>query len=477
MSTFVKLSIPLLALFSAACSAQSQPMTIREFAERDTRSIDTTVYKQVDGQSLRMLSCKPDGWGTGQKRPAMVWIHGGGWVAGEPENMIPQIKYSAARGAVGLAIQYPLMIPQNYKDDKALSDAENAVAREAQRQAFIDGPSLRDCIDDCEDAIRTIRRNADALGVDPDRIIVIGDSAGAYLAASLGTLVADDARANAVIACSSISDLTSGFGPDYVKPVGTDHDTPQAADAARMQRAKSLSPLFNITDSAPPFLILAGEKDWLKDEPKTFFDALQAAGIDSAFKLYPEAKHAFIVYGYSATLEEITQTILDLDAFLLERGLLDGPTAIQMPTYPESGKTIATIDAAFTGPKTLEAPGDFPGTLTLSMEVKPNKKFNGTLFELPGKFGCKYSIRNGSHEFNALRMRERGKQIQFEPDVWNRVEIAMGRDQVRIQVGDQVTEVPNTVHHGFVANQIIFGDRLDAEIRKVQITNGASPKQ
>jgi len=115
---------------------------------------------------------------------------------------------------------------------------------------------------------------------------------------------------------------------------------PQEVDSERMQRAKALSPLFNIADSSPPFLILAGEKDWLKDEPETFFNALKEAGFDCEFKCYDNAKHAFIVYGYTATLEETTRAILDLDAFLVNRGYLEGPTSIKMPAPLQRDKGV-----------------------------------------------------------------------------------------------------------------------------------------
>ena len=56
----------------------------------------------------------------------------------------------------------------------------------------------------------------------------------------------------------------------------------------------------------------------------TFYHALKQAGNDCEFKLYEDARHAFIVYGYTATDEQITRAILDLDAFLVKRGLLEG---------------------------------------------------------------------------------------------------------------------------------------------------------
>ena len=68
-----------------------------------------------------------------------------------------------------------------------------AKLKAAAHQAFMDGPSLKDLVADCEDAVRYIRKHANELGVDPDKIVAIGDSAGAHLTSALGTLAGKDA--------------------------------------------------------------------------------------------------------------------------------------------------------------------------------------------------------------------------------------------------------------------------------------------
>lgn len=316
----------------ASSGAEDAGRTIRDFAQRDTRAVSTCVYKQVGDQDLRLLVCKPDGWQAGQKRPAMVWIHGGGWVAGEPELFLPHMKYSAARGAVALGVQYRLLRSPGHKHDKEKSQEENRGLREAKLQAFLEGPSLFDCVADVQDAIRYIRKHAEELGVDPNRVTMIGDSSGAHLACCAETLAGNDARPNAVVACSAVTDLTSGFGLNSVKPTdGYDYDDPQK-DPARTERARRLSPIYNVKKTDTAFLVLHGARDWIKAErPKAFYQALRQAGNDCEFKLYDDAWHAFIVYGYTATDEQITRAILDLDAFLGKRGLLEGPSQITMP--------------------------------------------------------------------------------------------------------------------------------------------------
>ena len=105
------------------------------------------IYKD-DGYS-RMLIVNPDGHRSGDNRPAIVWIHGGGWMAGCPEQYIAHCRWTAWRGAVGIAISYTLLQNPNC------------------HTSFIKGPSISDCLDDCRAAIKYIRKNAVQLGIDP----------------------------------------------------------------------------------------------------------------------------------------------------------------------------------------------------------------------------------------------------------------------------------------------------------------------
>jgi len=328
-------------VFMASISvAASDVVTIRDYAERDNRSIETNVVKRVgdqapnqskhgSGRELVLLVCKPDGWQAGQKRTGMIWVHGGGWVGGHPSAFVPHMHYSAARGAVAFGVQYRLMKSGGYKDNKKLSEEENSKKRAAKHREFMEGSSIFDCIADCEDAVRYIRKNAETLGIDPQKLVSIGDSSGAHLAACLGTLAPEAARVNAMVLCSSISDLTYKFGRDSLKPSPGFEGKELEEDPDRLKRARAASPIFNISKETASSLILHGERDWLRDEPERLYEALKAAGVDVEYKVYPTAKHAFIIYGYSD--EQITQTLLDIDAFLVQRDYLAPGTSIRMP--------------------------------------------------------------------------------------------------------------------------------------------------
>ena len=98
------------------------------------------------------------------KRPALLQIHGGGWVIGDKrEQGIPLLTHLAAQGWVGFNANYRLSPAATFPDHLV----------------------------DCKRAIAWIREHADEYGVDPDFLCVTGGSAGGHLTALVGLTVGD----------------------------------------------------------------------------------------------------------------------------------------------------------------------------------------------------------------------------------------------------------------------------------------------
>ncbi len=104
-------------------------------------------------------------------RPAVLWIHGGGWVGGNKLSKREKTicKSLAEEGYVAFSIDYRL---GSYKS-KTLPGGG------------VDVPWPQN-IYDCKSALRFIRKEATRFGVDPDRIAVAGGSAGGHLALLVG---------------------------------------------------------------------------------------------------------------------------------------------------------------------------------------------------------------------------------------------------------------------------------------------------
>jgi len=124
------------------------------------------------------------------RRPGLVWVHGGGFAGGDRTSaVIPFARAFAKSGYVVASIDYRLTATSPCVGASHLSD-------ECRR-------AVDAAVEDAQAAVRWLKRNASAYGVDGDRIAIAGESAGGITAAGVGTR-ADDA-ASAVRAWVSIS--------------------------------------------------------------------------------------------------------------------------------------------------------------------------------------------------------------------------------------------------------------------------------
>ena len=115
------------------------------------------VFRQVGSAELRLHMVKPPGWARGQARSCLVSFFGGGWNSGTPRTSVKWAEWAASHGLVGIAPDY----------------------RTRNRW----GGTPEDCVSDGRAALRWIVAHAEELGIDSNRIIVEGGSAGAHVAA------------------------------------------------------------------------------------------------------------------------------------------------------------------------------------------------------------------------------------------------------------------------------------------------------
>ncbi len=226
------------------------------------------------------------------KRPAILCIHGGGWGSGEPKLWEPHCRYFANEGLVAISVQYRLM------SEKI---------------------SLFDCIADVKAAVRHVRKNAADIGIDPDKITVIGDSAGGHLVACtalIDGLEAPDqdlkisSRPNALVLIYPVLDLTSPDGWNLKKNSGKPGE-------AVLPRARELSPSDHVVQGAPPTLIFHGVKDTIVNVACSdrFVAAMKKAGNTCQYIRLEGKDHAFITRGWGDDAT-IVKSLGQVDDFL-----------------------------------------------------------------------------------------------------------------------------------------------------------------
>jgi acetyl esterase len=211
-----------------------------------------------------------------QNGPGLVWVHGGGWVIGSLDSHDRPCREIADDAAcVVVSVDYRL----------APEHAYPAAA------------------DDATAAFRWVVANAAALGIDPARIAVAGDSAGGNLA----TVVCLDTRDDAVRPCFQLliypaTDLTRSFpshrtlGKGYFLESETmdwfiDRYTPDPSvhrePRASPFHAKSLAGL-------PPAFVQTAGFDPLRDEGQAYADKLAEAGVSVQHRCYGGLIHGYL---------------------------------------------------------------------------------------------------------------------------------------------------------------------------------------
>ena len=280
------------------------------------------VYKVTKDTLLKIYFTKPAEAKPGKKYPAIIWIHGGGWTSGTASTFFPHAKYFALRNAVGFSIEYRLV--------------------------KYGGMGIAECLEDCKSAIRFIRLHAKELNIDPDKIIVLGDSAGGHLAAALGTIdgfddVADNlnisAKPNAMVLYNPCVDMM--VYPLVKNIFSNTIQNTKSLDSASItpeqwQLARSFSPISYVKKGQPHCLILHGLDDKVIpcEQSVRFTDAMNKAGNDCKIILLPKARHAFVVPKYTATEAQVVAAITEADKYLTSLGYLKGESTLRVSSVP-----------------------------------------------------------------------------------------------------------------------------------------------
>jgi acetyl esterase/lipase len=265
---------------------------------RGVRLRRNVTFARVGGKTLRLDVTMPSAPapGGGALRPALMQIHGGGWVIGDKrEQGLELLTHMAAQGWVGFNVNYRLS----------------------------PGVAFPDHLIDLKRGLAWIREHAAEYGVDPDFICVTGGSAGGHLTA-LMALTQDEARyqpgfedADTSVAAAvpfyGIYDFTDGgaFGSDpeifrrFLEPI-----VMKAFLAEEPDKYRDASPVHLVRPDAPPFLVIHGDHDTLApvEDARTFVERLRAVsrqpvlyaemkGAQHAFEVFPSPRTAKVIEG------------------------------------------------------------------------------------------------------------------------------------------------------------------------------------
>src|SRR4051812_14194772 len=232
-------------------------------------------YSNADNQHLQVDLARPDGEGP---FPAVICIHGGGFRAGNRQSYDGLIKKLAKNGYVAVTVEYRLA--PKYQFPAAVYDVKAAV--------------------------RWVRANAGKYHVDPERIGVMGGSAGGHLAQFLGVTAGvkrfegdgGNSEQSSRVAC-----VVNFYGPsDFTKSYGKSVDAAEVLplflggnlEQARRRHIEA-SPLYWVTPDAAPTLCVHGTKDNYVafEQAEWIVERLKAASVEAELLPMEGSMHGF----------------------------------------------------------------------------------------------------------------------------------------------------------------------------------------
>ena len=222
-----------------------------------------TTYRTSDGIELKLHTFEPSGLKASDRRSAIVFFFGGGWSGGDAKQFYQHARALADQGMVAFSADY-------------------RVKSRNQTTPF-------ECVQDARAAIRWVRAHAAEWGIDPDRIVASGGSAGGHLAACTAVIVDGDravengkfsAVPNALVLFNPVLDTTEkGYG----------------AKNFQAEQQTTLSPCHHVRPGVGPTLVFHGTADKTVpfENAERFTRLMHAAGNTCVLVPFEGKDHGF----------------------------------------------------------------------------------------------------------------------------------------------------------------------------------------
>jgi acetyl esterase/lipase len=224
-------------------------------------------------------------------QPTIVWVHGGAWVSGDKNNVDNYLKILASHGFTTVGVDYSIAPEFQYPTP----------------------------IFQLNDALGYIQRNAERLNIDPNRIILAGDSAGSQVVAQTANAItsptyADVLNITPTLAADKLRGVLLNCGaydlalPNYDGPFGGFLHTVLWAysgskDFLNDPALKSASVANYLTANFPPSFITAGNTDPLEAQSTELAKKLSALKVPTDTLFYPADHQPGLSHEYQFNLD------------------------------------------------------------------------------------------------------------------------------------------------------------------------------
>lgn len=316
---FIYLAIATFTLSSCKSKLDKKDKSLKEMQEDEGKpenyvpviasATSTPVYKKInDTVEMHLNIYTPSNHITDLPSPVIIYFFGGAFLHGSPTQYEEHCKYFSGRGIVAITADY------------------RVISRNK-------GNALN-CIYDAKSAVRYVREHAQELNIDPNKVIVAGGSAGAFLA--LECAVNDpkwqDASDNASVSCVPnamvlLNPVVNSMEHDFrIRKFKDDEKAPDSES-----HANEINPLTHIQSGMPPAIVFHGTADKISAYQfvKQWCDDYTKAGNQVELHTYDGEKHGFTAVKYKNGkyyLESLKLT----DEWLIKLGYLSGAPTVKL---------------------------------------------------------------------------------------------------------------------------------------------------
>ena len=328
LSLFISLSV---AAASAQVATAKEAVMEERYPQPEVKfaggvvSLPDLTYSIIPGyRQLKLDLYLPPGKRTGA-RPLVVYVAGGGWAADRPRN-------------AGAIEDFPGVFVSLAKNGYVVASIRYRLSAEAKFPA---------AEHDTKTALRWLRANAARYGIDKNRSVIWGSSAGGQLAGLAAVTCGDPMLApkqaagsgatkipeesdcvNGAVIWYGIFDFAQMGAPPNANPNATNR--PPGADSSFLgckaadcpDQVRAASAIAHVDANDPPFLLIHGSADRVVPvkQSQMFYEKLQAKGVKAELIIIPDVDHSFIgktpEATHAATNQALKKSLEFIDAIL-----------------------------------------------------------------------------------------------------------------------------------------------------------------
>ena len=291
------------------------------------------VFKETETRNLNVFVDYPDDWTSTDKRPAIIFWHGGGFTQGNAGQFFYQANYFTKRGVVCFRPEY------------RLRDTDNTLPVSA--------------VEDGISAVRWIKERAQEFGIDPDQVVVGGGSAGGCMASAVATVDANKFAALGFVGKEDNQSIDISvkamllFNPfvDFFEPTHPRQIEEECLFLGKdpedyREALHAVSAIENLTKDSPPSIILFGTRDAFYVSDLRWIIRSRELGLNCVDYVYKGEVHSW--YNNSPHLEYTTHNV---NEFLIDIGFLKRDPKVELPHKPINPNRSQIQDGKYKGKK------------------------------------------------------------------------------------------------------------------------------